>query len=529
MTMTRRELLTTIGITAGSAVMYTAMTRLGHAQDSSYTGPINLEGDPGGASVLVLGAGLAGLTAALELRDAGYRVTVLEYREKAGGRCWTLRGGDTYTELGGATQTVAFEDGLYFNPGPWRIPYNHYAVLDYCRRFGVELQPFIQENHNAYLHRDDAFDGKPQRYREVATDFRGHVAELLAKATNQGALDDAVTEEDRTILLEALREYGALNDDNAYVEGELASDYRGYARWPGGGRDAEGVPSQPIDFETLLRSELWRWLSDAESIHHQQAIFQPVGGMDMIARAFEREVGDLITYNAKVVSMIQDEGGVTVRYVDAANPGEPTVLRADWCVCTIPFSILGQMEHNLTGTKAQAISTMYYAGGFKAGLEFDRRFWEEDEHIFGGITYTNLPIALISYPSTDYLSQGGGVLLGAYCWGASAYQFNAMQPDDRTRWVVEYGSRIHPQYTETFRSGVSVPWHKVPWVLGCYGIWEDKARDYEETVRMDEGSRIVLAGEHLSYLPAWMEGAILSSLDAVQQLHARVTEAQGDR
>ena len=529
MTMTRRELFTTIGLTAGSAVMYTAMTRLGFAQASHYSGPIRLEGDPGGASVVVLGAGLAGMTAALELRDAGYDVTVLEYRDKAGGRCWTLRGGDTYTELGGATQEVAFEDGLYFNPGPWRIPYNHYAVLDYCRRFGVELQPFIQENHNAYLHRDDAFDGKPQRYREVATDFRGHVAELLAKATNQGALDEAVTAEDRALLVEALRDYGALNDAGAYVASEDTSDYRGFARWPGGGRDAEGVPSEPIAFDELLRSELWRWLSDAETIHHQQAIFQPVGGMDMIAQAFEREVGDLITYNAKVVAMLQDEEGVTVRYVDAANPGEPTELRADWCVCTIPFSILGQMEHNLTGTKAQAISTMYYAGGFKAGLEFTRRFWEEDEHIYGGITYTNLPIALISYPSTDYLSQGGGVLLGAYCWGASAYQFNAMQPEDRTKWVVEYGARIHPQYTETFRSGVSVPWHKVPWVLGCYGIWEDKERDYADTVRMDDGARIVLAGEHLSYLPAWMEGAILSSLDAVQQLHTRVTRGQGDQ
>jgi len=64
----------------------------------------------------------------------------------------------------------------------------------------------------------------------------------------------------------------------------------------------------------------------------------------------------------------------------------------------------------------------------------------------------------------------------------------------------------------------------VPWVLGCYGIWEDKERDYEDTVRMDDGARIVLAGEHLSYLPAWMEGAILSSLDAITQLHERATQ-----
>lgn len=524
MTMTRRELLATVGMTAGSAAMYAAMAGLGFAQDSTYTGPVQLQGSPDGARVLVLGAGLAGMTAAMELRKAGYEVQILEYREKAGGRCWTLRGGDTFVEMGGNVQQVEFADGHYFNPGPWRIPYNHYAVLDYCRRLGVELQPFIQENHNAYLHRSDAFGGEPQRYREVASDYRGHVAELLAKVVDQGRLDQQVTEDDTRLLIESLKNFGALNDELEYVQSELTSDYRGYERWPGGGRNAEGVTSEPIPREELLRSELWRWLSDAETVHHQQAIFQPVGGMDRIATAFEREVGDLITYNAKVVAMLQEEDGVVVRYVDAQEGGEEQEVRADWCVCTIPFSILGQMEHNLPPVKAQAVGSMYYAGGFKAGLEFKRRFWEEDEHIYGGITYTDLPIALISYPSHDFLSNGGGVLLGAYNWGATAYQFNAMPPEDRIKWVLEYGARIHPQYVDEFRSGVTVPWHRVPWVLGCYGIWEDKERNYEEVVTLHEGERIALAGEHLSYLPAWQEGAILSALDAIQQLHARVTQ-----
>lgn len=525
MTMTRRELLTAVGMTAGSAAMYAAMTGLGFAQDSTYDGPIRLEGDPGGARVLILGAGLAGMTAALELRAAGYEVQILEYREKAGGRCWTLRGGDTFREMGGNVQQVDFAEGHYLNAGPWRIPYNHYAILDYCKRLGVELQPFIQENHNAYLHRSDAFGGAPKRYREVASDYRGHISELLAKVVDQGALDEQMTGEDTQLLIRSLKNFGALNDDLGYVESEHTSEYRGYARWPGGGRDADGLPSEPIPREELLRSELWRWLSDAETVYHQQAIFQPVGGMDKIAQAFEREVGDLITYNVKVVSMLQEEDGVVVRYVDAREEGgAEQEMRADWCVCTIPFSILGQMEHNLPAEKAQAVGSMYYAGGFKAGIEFDRRFWEQDEHIYGGITYTDLPIALISYPSNDYLGDGGGVLLGAYCWGASAYQFNAMPPEERLKWVVEYGARIHPQYPEHYRGGVTVPWHRVPWVLGCYGIWENKEENYEPTVTLNEGERIALAGEHLSYLPGWQEGAILSALDAIRQLHAHVTQ-----
>ena len=188
--MSRRQLLTMIGTAAGSAAMYNAMTSLGFAQESPYSGPINLEGDPNGASVLVLGAGLAGMTAALELRNAGYTVQILEYREKAGGRCWTLRGGDKYVELGGFEQDVKFAEGNYINPGPWRIPHHHYGVLDYCKRLGVKLEPFMQVNYNAYLHRTDAFDGKPQRFREIDADYRGHVSELLAKVVDQNGLDE---------------------------------------------------------------------------------------------------------------------------------------------------------------------------------------------------------------------------------------------------------------------------------------------------------------------------------------------------
>src|SRR5579883_2077925 len=201
LTVRRRDLLSLIGTMAGSAAMYHAMTALGFASDSRYEGPIRLEGDPKGASVLILGAGLAGMTAALELRKAGYKVQVLEFNARPGGRNWTLRGGDTFVELGGARQTCGFEDGLYLNPGPWRIPYHHTALLDYCKRLGVALEPFIQVNYNAYQHSKSAFGGKPQRFRHVYSDFQGGVTELLAKAVQQNKLDDPVSTEDKEILL----------------------------------------------------------------------------------------------------------------------------------------------------------------------------------------------------------------------------------------------------------------------------------------------------------------------------------------
>src|SRR5436305_1022261 len=340
----RRDLLSLIGAVAGSAAMLEAMTALGFASQSGYKGPVRLQGDPKGASVLILGAGLAGMTAALEMHNAGYKVQLLEFNGRPGGRNWTLRGGDQFTELGGASQTCEFEQGLYINPGPWRIPYHHRGLLDYCKRLNVALEPFIQLNHNALLHGSRAFAGKPQRIREVKTDFQGQVSELLAKVVQQGKLDGTVSKEDKEILLQALRSWGALDKDHAYKANLITAEFRGYAKEPGGGLDAAPVPGEPLALSEILKSRMWRYLQNFALHEFQTTMFQPVGGMDMIGKAFAREVGDLIRYESKVTRIQQDGRGVTVSYVDSETPAVHQHAKDDWCICTIPLSILSQIQ-----------------------------------------------------------------------------------------------------------------------------------------------------------------------------------------
>jgi monoamine oxidase len=499
------------------------MTSLGFAVESPYRGPIKLEGDPKGASVVILGAGLAGMTAAFELLRAGYKVQILEYNLRPGGRNWSIRGGDVYTELGGAAQRCEFDAGLYLNPGPWRIPYHHHALLDYCRRFGVALEPFIQLNHNAFLHSSKAFDGKPQRIRDIKADFEGGVSELLAKATRQGALDDAVTKEDQEILLEALRAHGGLDQDFRYKAGDIASDFRGYARDPGGGLSARPANGEPIAMHEILTSRLWGALQNFLAYDFQTTMFQPVGGMGRIGEAFARQIPDTIYYGAKVTGVQQDEHGVAVRFQDLADGGAAREVKANWCVCALPLTILSQLPVSVSPPMKAAIDAVPYASSVKFGLQFRRRFWEEDEHIFGGISYTDLPIRQISYPSSGFNARGKGVLLGGYTFdGPNSYEFTAVAPDERLRRAVDYGARIHPQYHTEFETGVSVAWHRVPFTLGCAGQWSEETRrqHYDNLCQID--GRIVLAGEHASYIPAWQEGAILSALDAISRLHKRV-------
>ena len=526
--LNRRELLRMIGITAGSAAMYQAMSGLGFAAESPYKGPIDLQGAPHGASVLILGAGMAGMTAAYELRNAGYRVQVLEYNARAGGRNWSLRGGDTYTELGGLTQHCQFDQGLYINPGPWRIPYHHRGILGYCKRLGVALEPFFQINYNAYLHSSQAFGGQPRRYREIKADYQGHVAELLAKATQQNALDASVSKEDQEKLLESLRDWGALDRNYGYVASEDSSERRGYQKKPGGGLSARPIPSKPIGLADILNSGLWEGIPTGDTFDMQTALFQPVGGMGRIGEAFGRELAALIHYQAKVTDIRQDAQGVTVTYEDTGGGGSKNTARADWCLCTIPLPILAQIPMNVGQALSAAIGAVPYASAIKVGLQFKRRFWEEDDQIYGGITYTDLPITNIGYPNYGYFSSGKGVLLGAYIWGLNAMEFTAMTPEQRVQKTLDYGSQIHPQYRQEFDNGVAVAWNRSPFTMGCYGMWSSDARakHYDDLCRID--GRIALAGEHASFLGGWQEGAVTSALDAVERLHQRAV-AQGDK
>ncbi len=270
----------------------------------------------------------------------------------------------------------------------------------------MALEPFVQVNHNAYLHGARAFGGKPQRYRAVQADFHGTVADLLAKAVRTDRLGEAVTAEDTEVLLAALRSWGALDRDYRYRPGDDSSERRGWDKPPGGGLDARPVPSTPVAPSDLLQGRLWRALSVAADYDYQTTLFQPVGGMDAIARAMRREVAPVLRLHTKVTAIRQDGAGVTADWQDTAS-GAAGQSRADWCVCTIPLSILSQIELTVSPAMAAAIAAVPYAAAVKIGLQFRRRFWEEDEAIYGGISYTDLPISLIGYPASGYQRRQG--------------------------------------------------------------------------------------------------------------------------
>jgi monoamine oxidase len=151
MALTRRGLLEQIGAAGGAGAAYLAMEALGLAIPTpagaeNFTLPAT---SGNGRSVVILGGGIAGLVSAYELRKAGYRVTVLEARNRIGGRVWSIRGGDRIVQTGRPDQHASFDPGLYFNAGAARIPSTHRVILGYARQFGVKFETFVNVNPNA--------------------------------------------------------------------------------------------------------------------------------------------------------------------------------------------------------------------------------------------------------------------------------------------------------------------------------------------------------------------------------------------
>jgi monoamine oxidase len=297
--ISRRGLLNLVGKAGGATAVYNTMAAMGLVPiPTAYAGPPELAPGSGhGVRVVVLGAGIAGLTAAYELSRVGFACTVLEARRRAGGRNWTIRGGDTVEETH-SVQRCSFDAGehMYFNAGPARIPHHHKAILGYCKDFGVDLEVIVNDNRATFLHSDDAFEGKPVTNRQVMHDSRGYIAELLAKAISKDALVEDVTAEDKDRLLAFVRSFGALAKDYSYK----GSPRAGYDEPPGAGL-SQGRLKEPISFKELLKSEFWEYkLYSSERFEQAATMLQPIGGMDRIAQAFTARLGHSIRYDCVV-------------------------------------------------------------------------------------------------------------------------------------------------------------------------------------------------------------------------------------
>jgi monoamine oxidase len=540
--ITHRQFLHRLGALGGAGITLGAMEALGLSACTSIKvdyhppSPTDLSPNEGaGISVLILGAGIAGLTCAYELEKGGYHCQVLEARTRPGGRNWTARRGTSETALDGSTQTCQFDEGLYMNVGPTRFP-QHHMTLDYCRELKVPVHIFNNQNADAYYYVEGAgpFSNQCMRFRAVQADSMGHIAELLAKAVNQGALDQELSAVDKETLIEFLRSLGALTPQNRY-QGSPDRGYRARAA-PGAGLQA-GTIDPAFALSDLLALNitgglfnLGYFLTFQYQWEQAMPMFEPDGGIDAIPLTLARALKAPIRYGIQVTRIENTANAVRVSYQD--QRGQSGQVEADYCICTIPPQITRRIPNNFSAQVNADLSVPVPINAGKMGLQFTRRFWEEDDRILGGITVTNLDILQILYPSYGYFGQKG-IVIGYYNYTPTADTFGALTPHQREQHALDQGSKIHgPAYRKEFEASFSNDWRKTRFSEGSWVNWPPGTRggcDTPYARLLQPAGRVYFAGDYLSYAIAWQHGAFESARKVVMDLHARVLATQSAR
>ena len=518
--LSRRQFVNLVGSAGGVSAAYRTMAAMGLLPiPEAYAGPPPLpHGSGKGVKVIILGAGIAGMVAALELGKAGYDCTILEARRRPGGRNWSLRSGDVVEEID-SRQTVGWDRGdhLYLNPGPARLPYHHQGILGYCRELGVPLEVIMNDNRGAWFQDDRAFDGKPQRARAVISDSRGFVAELAAKALDKALLDQPLTNEDAEGIRKFLRSFGWLDKNMSYKGGSRA----GWAEAPGGGSQS-GRANAPLDLHQLLAAGFWSGPgSFGEGWDQGATMMQPVGGMGRIGEAFGRKLGHRIRYRAEVTELRKTALGARVVWRDGAT-SRTHASEVPYVICTIPFPVLKTIPADFSPEVSAAIQALEYLPAAKIAFQCDRRFWELDDQIYGGISWTGREITQIWYPSAG-IHQAKGILVGGYLWSTDlANGFGALTPAERIERAIASGERNHPNNRREVAQGISVAWSKIPFNRGAYAEWSAATRKAHYATLLKPDGPIYFAGEHVSYITAWQEGAVRSAHYAIACLAERV-------
>jgi len=516
MALTRREFLLRTGTAGGYSAAFLMMQSLGLMPLKASAASV-VSAAPGsgkGIKVLVLGGGISGLVAAYELGKLGYECTVLEARERPGGRNFTLRPGTSIALNGYATQTCIFDEGNYQNAGPARLPSIHLTILNYCRVLGVELEVEVNSSRSSLLQNDKINNGRAVVQRQAINDTRGHVSELLSKCVAAGALDAELNKQDHDRILEFLRTYGPLDSAGKYA----GSDRAGYSETPGAG-DQAGVFSKPIDMDTLLDAQLWDGMLFEEMFDMQATMFQPKGGMDRIPYAFAAKLGDVVKYSSPVKEIRKTAKGVRVIYTQG---GVEKSLDADYCFCGMPLAILKTTPNDFSPAHKKVIAECSYAGAYKIAWE-SRRFWEQDYNIYGGLSFLAQSCSPVWYPSAKLFSPRGVVLSGyADEVGTPFEALTLEQKFAASRASIE---RLHPGHSKELEKPVYMGWSRAQYNLGSWintystgGSSEDAA--YKTMLQPD--GPIYFMGDHTSHLVGWQEGAALSAHRAINLLNGRV-------
>jgi len=485
-----------IGMGLGAAALGLAACSAGGGPkepDRSTSAVPRGSGDGSDNRVVVVGAGLAGLTAALDLVEAGWDVVVLEARDRVGGRVHTVRG-------------EAFSEGLHAEAGGESIDVDHRDLLALLDRFGLETE---DRPANKILDGLTSWRGRRRATADFVAERDGRVAADYARY--EAALDELAPGIDPA--------HPERYDGAAGLDGRSLADFVDgldlvpEARFLVDADNRGEFNAEAGDVSLLFVAQQWAVGEDTadEGVEARRV----AGGNDLLPQAMADELADVIVRKAPVTRVSHTRVGVTVTAGGSSYAGA-------WLVLACPFVPLRAVAFDppLPDQVAAAIDGLDLGHAAKVTIQYDEQGWADDPSgATSGFTVTDEGFGIAWSPTDSYGDPGGPGLLTAFLTGDGAEAAEAQTDPERIASVQEQFTHVYPQLVD-LESGhqSTVAWAKERYTGGGYAVpHPGQMAAFWPVIRSGTG-RIRFAGEHTEVLAGYMESAIRSGHRVAKEL-----------
>ena len=523
-------------------------------------------GELRGVKIGIIGAGLAGLASAFELRKTGADITIFEAEEN---------------RIGGRVYTYYFDKSkqLYGELGAMRIPVIHETTWHYINLFKIPTRPFIQNNENAFIYlkgirvRNDAQGRNVMKYiypkYSLSEWERRTPWQQLVYYGLESPLLPA-TPEERSELLQVKPYYNNFNTYWDFQSNRKIMESLGLS---------EGAINLISNLSPLAGQNLYNSYIDIAQANYPanlSFLYEISGGTSVLPYTIYNsllnpnpkedypgiplhKLGKVIVKNGNWVSGIyrdKENGRVVLAYRNKKT--SKLIFEVfDFVVCAIPFSTLRTIDINplFSGPKMQAIKEVNYIASQKTLMLCTWRFWEAggpEEQIIGGGSYTDLPITTLWYPSDHYrscieqtkceqrsfpysklnllpkdqkfLAGKPGVMIASYNYGLDTIRLANLSPELRNEEIKREVEEVHglPRgYLDRIAIDFkTMNWNENLWTRGALPFYTpEQKRLFSFVMTLPEyDNRVFMAGDQISPVHRWMQGALQSGMIAANQL-----------